>query len=141
MADHYDLSRFIEAQAATYDTALAELRRGSKKTHWMWFIFPQLDGLGHSEMARTYAIRSFGEAQNYLVHDLLGARLSESIAALQDVLPTTAEEVFGGIDAKKLRSSLTLFIAAGGGPLFVAALERWFGGEPDEQTQRLLGLA
>ena len=139
MSEEFDLKRFVDAQAATYSAALAEIRRGAKRTHWMWYIFPQLDGLGRSAMARRYAIRSLDEARAYLDHPLLGVRLRECVAALQDLTGTTAEAVFGEIDAIKLRSSLTLFIEAGAGALFSAALERWFDGEADPATLRLLG--
>ncbi|MBB4066139.1 DUF1810 domain-containing protein [Gellertiella hungarica] len=137
MSDPFDLRRFIEAQAGTYETALAEIRRGRKETHWMWFVFPQLAGLGHSATARHYAIRSLGEARAYLGHPLLGARLRECVAALAALDRPDADLVFGSVDALKLRSSLTLFAAAGGGSLFADALGRWFGG-PDERTRALL---
>lgn len=100
----------------------------------MWFIFPQIAGLGSSAMARRYAIGSLDEARAYLDHRMLGARLHDCVEALQDLPRTNAEAVFGPIDAIKLRSSLTLFIEAGAGPLFGAALERWFEGEPDDKT-------
>ncbi|HEY0044623.1 MAG TPA: DUF1810 domain-containing protein [Allosphingosinicella sp.] len=135
-----DLERFIEAQAHTYRTALSEIVAGRKTNHWMWFIFPQLLGLGSSAMARRYAITSLDEAGAYLAHPLLGTRLRECVAALQALPPARAEEVFGSVDAMKLRSSLTLFLRAGGGPLFEAALQRWFAGRPDERTNRLLQL-
>ena len=130
-----DLDRFVAAQDGVYETALAELRRGRKASHWMWFVFPQIAGLGHSAMARAYAIASLGQARAYLAHPLLGARLAACVAALA-ALPAdaTAEGVMGGIDAVKLRSSLTLFEAAGGGPAYAAALDRWFGGERDPET-------
>jgi uncharacterized protein (DUF1810 family) len=140
MADPYDLGRFVTAQESVYEIALAEIRRGAKRSHWMWFIFPQIAGLGHSAMAQRYAIESLGEAKAYLDHPLLGNRLRSCVSALQDLTGMTAEAVFGGIDAVKLRSSLTLFDVAGGGPLFAAALDRWFGGEKDEATLRLLGI-
>jgi uncharacterized protein (DUF1810 family) len=129
-----DLQRFVEAQAGNYDTALAEIRHGAKRSHWMWYVFPQIAGLGQSPMAQRYAIRSIDEARAYLDHPVLGPRLRECIAALEALPPTTAEQIFGGIDAIKLRSSLTLFVAAGGGDDFQAALDRWFGGRPDEAT-------
>jgi len=135
--DIYDLDRFVTAQAGGYDTALAELHRGAKHSHWMWFIFPQIAGLGHSSMARHYAIRSLDEARAYLAHPILGPRLRACVATLQDLGPMSAEQVFGGIDAIKLRSSLTLFAAAGAGSLFDAALSRW-GGGPDSATIRVL---
>jgi uncharacterized protein (DUF1810 family) len=103
----------------------------------MWYIFPQIAGLGHSEMARRYALTSLVEARAYLAHPVLGARLRMCVAALQDLSGATAEQVFGTVDAMKLRSSLTLFVQAGGGQLFEAALERWFG-EPDANTLAIL---
>jgi uncharacterized protein (DUF1810 family) len=138
VAESFDLDRFVTAQANSYDTARAEIMRGAKRGHWMWYIFPQLEGLGRSETAQFYAIRSIDEARAYLAHPLLGRRLVACVAALQDLTGTTAEAVFGGIDAMKLRSSLTLFDAAGGDPMFAAALDRWFGGRRDEATLHLL---
>lgn len=138
MTDQYDLERFVTAQADSYDTALGEIRRGKKRSHWMWYIFPQIAGLGRSDMAGRYAIRSLDEAKAYLGHPLLGSRLRESVATLQDLTGVTARSVFGDVDAVKLRSSLTLFNEAGGGPLFAAALKRWFGGEPDPATLSIL---
>jgi uncharacterized protein (DUF1810 family) len=134
----FDLDRFIEAQTAAFETAIAEIRRGRKRSHWMWYIFPQLAGLGRSDIAERYAIRSIAEAQAYLAHPLLGRRLEECVAAVQDLTAANPEAVFGEIDAMKLRSSLTLFINAGGGPLFEAALARWFSGEQDGATLHLL---
>jgi uncharacterized protein (DUF1810 family) len=139
MSDRFDLERFVTAQAGTYGSALAEIRRGKKRSHWMWFIFPQFAGLGHSAMAQRYAIRSLEEARAYLEHPLLGPRLQACVAALQGLTGTDAEAVFGGIDAVKLRSSLTLFAEASDDALFAAALEHWFGGKPDEATLKLLG--
>lgn len=137
-SDPFDLKRFIAAQAGSYAQALAEIRNGAKRSHWMWYIFPQLAGLGHSAMAQRYAIGSRDEALAYLAHPLLGPRYRECVAALQDLPPASAEAVFGGIDAIKLRSSLTLFAEASGEPLFIAALDRWFGGERDAKTLELL---
>lgn len=136
--DSFDLDRFVAAQAGVYDAALAEIRRGQKRTHWMWFVFPQLAGLGRSEMARAYAIASLDEARAYLSHPLLGARLRECVEALQDLVGTTAEAVFGPVDAMKLRSSLTLFAEAGGERLFAAAIDRWYEGRRDPATLDLL---
>ncbi len=134
-ADRFNLNRFVSAQEATYARALTELTRGVKTSHWMWFIFPQVAGLGSSEMSRRYAIGSIDEAQAYLAHRLLGARYRECVAVLQDLVGTTAEAVFGSVDAAKLRSSLTLFAeAAPGDPLFAAALQRWFRGDRDKRT-------
>jgi uncharacterized protein (DUF1810 family) len=138
MTTTFDLDRFVAAQAETYEVALGEIRRGAKRSHWMWFIFPQIAGLGRSDMARHYAIVSVDEAQAYLAHPLLGARLRECVGALQDLTGTTAEAVFGTVDALKLRSSLTLFAEAGGGGLFTAALGRWFGGQSDPATIALI---
>ena len=136
--DRFDLQRFVSAQESIYPSALAEIRNGQKRGHWMWFIFPQLAGLGHSAMAQHYGIGSLEEARAYLAHPLLGARYRECVESLQDLPPTTAEIVFGGIDAIKLRSSLTLFAEASGEPLFDAALERWFDGDRDPRTMAML---
>lgn len=138
MTKKNNLQRFVDVQEQTYATALREIERGHKTSHWMWFIFPQLLGLGSSEMARRYAIASLEEASAYLAHPLLGARLFECVTALQDLPRADAEAVFGSVDARKLRSSLTLFMRAGGGPLFEAALQRWFTGQADERTEHLL---
>jgi uncharacterized protein (DUF1810 family) len=132
-----DLTHFLRAQEEIYPLALAEIRAGAKRGHWMWFIFPQIAGLGHSATSRHFAIGSLAEARSYLAHPVLGARLRECVAALQDVEGLTAQEVFGPVDAMKLRSSLTLFAKAGGGPLFDAALHRWCAGT-DARTLELL---
>ena len=131
------LERFVEAQAPVYATALGEIRRGTKRSHWMWFVFPQLAGLGRSETARFYGIRSLDEVRAYLAHPVLGPRYAESVAALQDLVSSDPVSVFGEVDAMKLRSSLTLFEAAGDGPLIGAALDRWFG-ERDKATLAML---
>lgn len=138
MADPYDLRRFVAAQADIYPTALREIRRGAKRSGWMWFIFPQIAGLGHSEMSRRYAIASLDESRAYLDHSLLGPRLRGCVIALQDLVGTTADAIFGHVDAAKLRSSLTLFEAAANDPLYSAALDRWFAGERDQRTLELL---
>jgi len=139
MSDPFNLERFQEAQADSYATALAEVRRGAKRSHWMWYIFPQIAGLGSSGMARRYAIQSLAEARAYLAHPVLGTRLREIVGVLRELPDASPEAVFGGIDAVKLRSSLTLFEAAGGGALFGDALDRWFGGERDGATLARLG--
>lgn len=136
--DPFELQRFIDVQATSYDMALTEIRRVAKRSHWMWFIFPQVAGLGSSAMAQRYAIGSLDEARAYLAHPMLGARLQACVAALQNLTGTTAEAVFGSIDAVKLRSSLTLFVKACGGPLLGAALTRWVGGSVQE-TLDILG--
>ncbi len=138
-ADPFNLERFVLAQEATYARALTELRRGTKTSHWMWFVFPQVAGLGSSQMSRLYAIGSIEEAAAFLGHLLLGARYRESVTVLQDLVDTTAEAVFGPVDAAKLRSSLTLFAeAAPDDLLFATALQRWFRGEKDWQTIPIL---
>lgn len=130
----YDLERFVKAQAGVYPQALDELSAGRKRSHWMWFVFPQIAGLGQSDMARRYALSGTAEAAAYLAHSVLGARLRECLAALEGVDEPDAGRVFGPVDAVKLRSSLTLFEAAGGGAGFSDALERWFGGVRDAAT-------
>jgi uncharacterized protein (DUF1810 family) len=138
MKDPFDLNRFVAAQAGSYDTALAEISAGHKRSHWMWYVFPQLAGLGSSPMALRYAIGSLAEARAYLDHPLLGPRYAACVAALA-ALPdgATAREVFGDIDAMKLRSSLTLFAAARPDATLDAALARWCG-ERDARTLALL---
>jgi uncharacterized protein (DUF1810 family) len=136
--DPFGLERFVEAQQGSYAQALAEVRRGAKTSHWMWYVFPQIAGLGHSAMAQRYAISGLDEARAYLAHPVLGARLREIVEALQALPATSAERVFGSIDAVKLRSCLTLFAHAGGGALFAGALSRWFDGAEDEATVRRL---
>lgn len=133
-----ELARFVEAQEPVYGRAIDEIRRGAKRSHWMWFIFPQLAGLGKSVMAQRYAIGSLEEAKEYLQHPLLGARYIACVEALQDLGSSDPVPIFGDTDARKLRSSLTLFEAAGGKPIIAAALDRWFGGERDETTLHLL---
>jgi uncharacterized protein (DUF1810 family) len=137
--DPYDLQRFVAAQDAggTYGRALAELRNGRKDSHWMWFVFPQAAGLGYSQASRTYAISSLAEAGAYLAHPVLGPRLTECAAILAGLPDRTAEEIFGGLDALKLRSSMTLFMrAAPGEPVFRQVLDRYFGGETDPATEQ-----
>jgi len=136
--DPFELERFVAAQDAggTYDNAVAELRRGLKTSHWMWFVFPQIAGLGMSEMSRRYAISSLDEARAYLDHPVLGPRLRECAALVRDAEPRRAEEIFGSIDTVKLRSSMTLFLrAAPDEPLFRAVLERYYQGQPDPATE------
>jgi uncharacterized protein (DUF1810 family) len=136
-----DLQRFLDAQDAggTYERALAELTAGRKTSHWMWFVFPQLAGLGQSEMSRRYAIASLAEARAYAEHPLLGERLRECCRALLRHRDREAASVLGGIDAVKLRSAMTLFAAAAPAePLFAAVLDAFYAGEPDTATERLL---
>lgn len=139
--DRFDLDRFLAAQEGVHEGALRELRSGRKTGHWIWFVFPQVAGLGRSEISRHYAIRSLGEARAYLGHPVLGPRLREASAAILGVPMLTAEEVLGPLDAMKLRSSMTLFHRADPDePVFRAVLDRFFAGRPDEATDRLLGL-
>jgi uncharacterized protein (DUF1810 family) len=141
VSDPFGLDRFVAAQdGGTYDRALGELRAGRKTSHWMWFVFPQVAGLGSSPMAQRYAISGLHEARAYLAHPVLGARLRESAQALAELEgPRSAEEVLGGVDALKLRSSMTLFHrAAPDEPLFARVLERYHGGEPDPATDERL---
>ena len=140
MSDPFDLNRFVRAQAGgVYEAALAELRAGAKRGHWMWFIFPQARGLGRSTMAERYGIGGMAEARAYLAHPLLGPRLRECVAAvLGHAGERTADRMLGAVDATKLRSCLTLFEAAGGGEPFGLALTRLFAGERDPATLVLL---
>ena len=136
--DPFDLERFVSIQRETYGRALEEIRQGRKRSHWIWYVFPQIAGLGHSAMSQRFAIRSLAEARAYLAHPLLGARYRECVSALQDLDESSAEAVLGTVDAAKLRSSLTLFAQASGEPLFAAALERWFDGLRDQATLAIL---
>jgi uncharacterized protein (DUF1810 family) len=132
----HDLSRFVSAQEETYARALAEVRAGAKRSHWMWYIFPQIAGLGHSPVAQHYAIADLAEAKAYIAHPVLGERLREITSALADLPTPDAVAVFGGIDAVKLRSSLTLFALADGKAdgIFRTTLNRWFDGVEDPAT-------
>jgi uncharacterized protein (DUF1810 family) len=135
MTDRYDLQRFLEAQAGMYEQACAELRAGRKQSHWMWFVFPQIRGLGGSPMAMKYAISGLDEARAYLSHSVLGARLRECAEIVVGVEGETVEEIFGYPDDLKFHSSMTLFAKAEeGGGVFLRALERYFRGEMDRGT-------
>lgn len=136
----FDPDRFLDAQAQSYTAALAEISAGAKRSHWMWYIFPQVVGLGHSPMAQRYVLASVDEARAYLAHPVLGQRLHDCVSALQGLPHADAQNVFGPVDAMKLRSSLTLFIEAGAGRQFEAALDRWFDGEADPLTKQILNL-
>jgi len=129
-----DLQRFVDAQSSTYDRALAELRAGRKSSHWMWFVFPQVAGLGRSATAQHYAVSGAAEARAYLAHPVLGPRLRESARALTDLDATDPVRVLGGIDAQKLRSSMTLFAAVSDDPVFAQVLDQYFGGARDDAT-------
>jgi uncharacterized protein (DUF1810 family) len=139
MDDPYDLQRFVAAQDAggTYERAIGELRAGLKRSHWMWFVFPQIAGLGYSPTSRRYAITSLAEAQAYLAHPVLGPRLTECAAVLAGLPGRTAEQIFGEVDAQKLCSCVTLFSrAAPDEPVFGQVLEQYFGGVPDAATEQ-----
>lgn len=138
--DPFDLSRFKNAQERIYASVLTELRSGQKSSHWMWFIFPQVAGLGRSSTAQHYAIKSIAEAQAYLEDPVLGARLLECAEILEGLAGRSASAIFGYPDDLKLRSSLTLFASVAEDPhsVFVRVLEKYFEGEPDERTLELL---
>jgi uncharacterized protein (DUF1810 family) len=137
MDDPYRLERFVQAQDSgdTYQEAVAELRSGRKASHWMWFIFPQVAGLGFSAMSQRYAISGLAEARAYLDHPVLGPRLAECARIVAATEGRTADDIFGPVDAMKLRSSMTLFAAAAHEePVFGEVLAKYFGGTPDEAT-------
>lgn len=140
--DAFDLQRFVDAQHGVYESALGEITQGQKRTHWMWFIFPQIDGLGSSPAARHYAIKSREEADAYLRHPVLGPRLAACAEAALAVDGRSAREMFGSPDDLKLRSSATLFAAiAPGGSVFERVIEKYFNGHPDPKTLELLRCA
>jgi uncharacterized protein (DUF1810 family) len=137
--DPYDLDRFVRAQAADYDQALSELRGGKKRSHWMWYIFPQIEGLGQSLVSQRYSIKSADEAQAYLDHPLLGPRLRECAAVVISIVGRSALEIFGSPDDMKLRSCATLFARVSDDGVFGHLLQKYFDGQPDEETLRRLG--
>jgi uncharacterized protein (DUF1810 family) len=135
MPDSYDLKRFIEAQAPVYERVQCELKAGRKRSHWMWFIFPQIEGLGYSNTARKYAIANIAEAQAYLQHPVLGLRLRECTETVTAVQGRSINEIFGSPDDMKFKSSMTLFAhATEENQLFKDALEKYYGGEEDSLT-------
>lgn len=140
MTSSGDLERFVDAQASVYEQALAELRRGRKTSHWMWFVFPQVAGLGMSPMSQRFALAGLDEARAYLAHPVLGPRLRECSQAVEESTAASAQAIFGGIDAVKLRSSMTLFAHAAGDEagdedaVFRRVLARWFDGDEDPET-------
>ena len=141
MADSHDLQRFVVAQHGVHEVALAELRRGRKASHWMWFVFPQIAGLGLSAMSQRYAIGSLDEARAYLAHPVLGPRLVAGVEAVLAVQGRSAHDIFGSPDDRKVQSCLTLFERVDGAPaVFATALDRYYGGERDGATLRLLGV-
>ena len=135
------LDRFLDAQRGDYAAALAEVRRGRKNSHWMWYIFPQIAGLGQSSTARYYSIRDLEEAREYYAHPVLGQRLREISGVLLELRGSDPVAVFGGIDSMKLKSSMTLFaMAAPDDPIFQQVLDKYYGGEQDALTLRILGM-
>jgi len=141
MDDPFNLSRFVRAQEDDYQQALSEIRRGRKRTHWMWYIFPQVEGLGSSPTSREYSIKSLEEAKAYLEHAVLGPRLLECAEAVLQVEGRSVAEIFGFPDDLKLRSSMTLFkCASPPGSIFDRVLQKYFGDEPDAATLRLLDI-
>jgi uncharacterized protein (DUF1810 family) len=140
--DPFDLARFVQAQERDYADAISEIRSGRKRSHWMWYIFPQFEGLGFSATSRQYSIKSVAEAEAYLRHPVLGPRLLECAQAAVAIEGRSALDVFGSPDDMKLRSSATLFASVSpAGSVFEQLLERYFAGQPDEKTRRLLARA
>lgn len=141
MEDRHDLQRFVKAQNSVYERVVSELRAGRKRSHWMWFIFPQISGLGRSDMAQRFAISSLEEAMAYLNHPVLGARLEECARLVNAVDGSSIEQIFGRPDDMKFHSSMTLFArAAPANQVFSQALEKYFAGRPDAPTLRRLVL-
>ncbi len=141
MSHEYNLQRFVDAQERVVDAVTRELRDGAKRSHWMWFVFPQIKGLGRSSTAQHYAIGSLDEAKAYLEHPVLGKRLREWTQILLNLEGPSAEQIFGYPDYLKFRSSMTLFSRVPGAPdLFQRALDKYYGGKPDGATLRILGL-
>ena len=138
MTDRFDLQRFVEAQAPVYQRVLEELRQGQKQSHWMWFIFPQLAGLGHSPMARRFALVSREEAAAYLNHGVLGPRLRECTALVNAVEGKTIRDILGSPDDLKFCTSMTLFGAVSPDPEFATAVAKFYGSRPDQKTLQLL---
>jgi uncharacterized protein (DUF1810 family) len=138
MDDPFNLQRFVDAQAPVYPRVTAELRRGRKQSHWMWFVFPQLAGLGHSAMARRFAIASREEAAAYLAHPVLGPRLGECTALVNAVDGRSITEILGSPDDLKFCSSMTLFSEVSGGAEFARAIGKYYAGKPDQRTLDLL---
>ena len=136
--DPYDLDRFVRAQAPDYERALSELRAGEKRSHWMWYIFPQIAGLGHSPMSHRYSIKSAAEARAYLDHPVLGPRLRECAAVVIGIVGRSVLEIFGSPDDMKLLSCATLFARVSHEAVFDQLIQKYFDGQPDKETLRLL---
>jgi len=139
--DPHDLNRFVEAQEGDYENALAEIRSGRKRSHWMWYVFPQFQGLGFSSTSRRYAIKSLAEARAYLNHPVLGPRLLECVEAALSIEGRSAHDIFGSPDDMKLRSCATLFAhVSPAGSVFHRLLDKYFMGQQDDKTLQLLGI-
>ena len=139
MSSEYNLQRFIDAQEASYEIALSEIKSGRKKSHWMWYIFPQVQGLGFSETSKFYAIKDIGEAKAFLEHPILGERLVRICNALLHLESDNAHNIFGSPDDLKLRSSMTLFSSLNINPVFQKLLEKFFNGIKDDKTLQIIG--
>ena len=139
MSSEYNLERFIDAQEASYEIALSEIKSGRKKSHWMWYIFPQVQGLGFSETSKFYAIKDIGEAKAFLEHPVLGERLVRICNALLHLESDNAHNIFGSPDDLKLRSSMTLFSSLNINPVFQKLLEKFFNGIKDDKTLQIIG--
>jgi len=139
MSSEYNLQRFIDAQEASYEIALSEIKSGRKKSHWMWYIFPQVQGLGFSETSKFYAIKDIGEARAFLEHPVLGERLVRICNALLHLESDNAHNIFGSPDDLKLRSSMTLFSSLNINPVFQKLLEKFFNGIKDDKTLQIIG--
>ena len=139
MSSEYNLERFIDAQEASYEIALSEIKSGRKKSHWMWYIFPQVQGLGFSETSKFYAIKDIGEAKAFLEHPILGERLVRICNALLHLESDNAHNIFGSPDDLKLRSSMTLFSSLNINPVFQKLLEKFFNGIKDDKTLQIIG--
>ena len=140
MASQNSLQRFIDAQSSSYQTALSEIKSGRKRSHWMWYIFPQIQGLGVSETAQFYALKDADEAADFLAHPVLGQRLLDISNALLGLASTDAHGILGSPDDMKLKSSMTLFASLRSNPEFQQVLNKFFGGAPDVKTLRILGV-
>jgi len=141
MDDPFDLERFVQAQDDDYDRALSEITKGRKRSHWMWYVFPQFAGLGSSSTSKQYAIKSIAEAQAYLAHPVLGPQLVECAEALLQVQGLNAQEILGYPDDLKLRSCATLFAQVSTNSVFQRVIDKYFDGEPDDKTLRLISQA
>jgi len=135
-----DLERFLRAQDVNYDKVIEELRVGKKQTHWMWYIFPQVQSLGYSKASRLYSIKSVEEAKAYLKHDILGKRLIECVKILLEIQGKSAQDIFGNLDSLKLRSSMTLFYRVSNNGVFKEVLDKYFNGKEDKRTLRIMKL-